>query len=128
MTGVSEQNAGLARAAGAVELLSISRFQEELRRAARYCPRLPSGEPLAAAVRKIQQNPAFAQSRLLTRILSALTYQQGEFRRAEAAALDLDTLSIVITLMDACSAGTLAREDWIHAVDAANAAQFAAGG
>ena len=79
-------------------------------------------------VKKIEQNPAFTQSRLLTRILTALTYQTGEFRRAEAAALDLDTLSTVITLMDACSAGTLTREAWIHAVDSANAAQLAAGG
>jgi len=106
----------------------MPRFQDELRRAARYCPRLPAGDPLAAAVKKIQQNPAFAQSRLLTRILTALTYQKGEFRRAEAAALDVDTLSIVITLMDICSAGTLAREEWTHAVDAANAAQLGAGG
>ena len=101
---------------------------EELRRVAHFCPRLPAGDPLTAAVKKIEQNPAFAQSRLLARILTALTYQKGEFRRAEAAGLDLDTLSTVITLMDVCAAGTLAREEWIRAVDAANAAQLGAGG
>jgi hypothetical protein len=125
---MSEQTARSLRAAAAVEQLSAAGFQEELRRVAHFCPRPPAGDPLAAAVKKIEQNPAFAQSRLLTRILTALTYQKGEFRRAEAAALDLDTLSTVITLMDACAAGTLAREEWIHAVDAANAAQLGTGG
>ena len=125
---MSEQTARAVRTERAVELMSAAGFQDELRHAARYCPRVPAGDPLAAIVKKIEQNPAFTQSRLLTRILTALTYQKGEFRRAEAAALDLDMLSTVIALMDACSAGTLAREDWIHAVDAANAAQLAAGG
>jgi hypothetical protein len=125
---MSAANAEAIRVAGTVEMMSAAGFQDELRRAARYCPRLPTGDPLAAALKKIELNPAFTQSRLLTRILTALTYQKGEFRRAEAAALDLDTLSIVITLMDACSAGTLARAEWIHAVDAANAAQLGAGG
>jgi len=36
-------------------------------------------------VKKIEQNPAFSQSRLLTRVLAALTYEMGEFRRAEIA-------------------------------------------
>lgn len=125
---MSERTAGAIRTDGAIELMSAARFQDELRRIARQSPRLSAGDPLALIVKKIEQNPAFAQSRLLTRLLTALTYQKGEFRRAEAAALDLDTLSTVITLMDACSAGTLAREDWIHAVDAANAAQLGAGG
>ncbi|MBI4194127.1 MAG: hypothetical protein HY526_03500 [Betaproteobacteria bacterium] len=73
-------------------------------------------------MKKIEQNPAFTQSRLLTRILAALTYQQGEFRRAEIAALDGETLAMVITLMDAHAAGKSTRDEWIRAVDAANAA------
>jgi hypothetical protein len=74
-------------------------------------------------VRRIEKNPAFTQSRLLTRILAALTYQQGEFRRAEIACLDSETLAMVITLMDAHAAGTTTREEWICAVDLARAAQ-----
>ena len=115
-------------AAGATELLSLARFQEELRRVVCLRPTPPLGDPLDAAVRKIEQNPAFTQSRLLTRILAALTYQRGEFRRADIAALDSKTLSMVITLMDASAAGTPEREEWIRAVAAVEAAQLGAGG
>ena len=109
-------------------MLSVSRFLEELRRVARYGRALPVGDPLAAAVRRIENSPALTQSRLLTRILAALTYQQGEFRRAEVAALDSETLAMVITLMDAHTAGTSSREDWVRAVDATRAAELGAGG
>jgi len=125
---VSEQRGGSELAAGTTELLSALRFQEELRRVARFRPRLPVGDPLDTAVRRIEQNPAFTQSRLLTRILAALTYQQGEFRRAEIAAFDSETLAIVITLMDAHAAGTSTHEEWVRAVDLARAAQLGAGG
>ena len=77
-------------------------------------------------MKRIEANPAYAQSRLLTRILSALTYEQGDFRRAEIAALDAETLAMVIALMDICAAGTSTREQWLRAVDAALAAQHAA--
>ena len=126
---MSEQGAETSFRPGATELLSPVRFQEELRRVARFFrSRLPVGDPLEATVRKIEQNPAFAQSRLLTRILAALTYQQGEFRRAEISALDAETLAMVITLMDVHAAGTSTREDWVRAADAAKAAQLGAGG
>ena len=125
---MSGQDIQSQRAAGAVELLSVPRFMEELRRVARYGRALPVGDPLAAAVRRIENSPALAQSRLLTRILAALTYQQGEFRRAEVAALDSETLAMVITLMDAHVAGTSSREDWVRAVDATKAAELGAGG
>jgi hypothetical protein len=125
---VSEQSGGLQLAVGTTELLSAVRFQEELRRVARFGSRLPVGDPLAAAVRRIEQNPAFAQSRLLTRILAALIHQEGEFRRAEIAALDADTLAMVIALMEVHAAGTSTREEWVDALDAARAAQLGAGG
>lgn len=125
---MSEQRGGSELAVGTTELLSAIRFQEELRRVARFRPRLPVGDPLNAAVRRIEQNPAFTQSRLLARILAALTYQQGEFRRAEIAAFDSETLAMVIALMDAHAAGTSTREEWICAVDLARAAQLGAGG
>lgn len=128
VTQVSEQGGGSRPAAGAIELLSIPRFLEELRRVARFRPGSPIGNPLDAAVKKIEKNPAYTQSRLLTRILAALTYREGEFRRAEIAALDSETLAMVITLMDAHAAGTSTREEWICAVDLAKAAQAGAGG
>lgn len=114
--------------AAAIELLSIARFQEELRRIARFSRPAPVVQPLEAAVRRIEKNPAFAQSRLLARILTALTYQRGEFRRAEIAAFDAETLAVVINLMDAHTAGTLPPADWISAVEAARAAGVGAGG
>jgi hypothetical protein len=126
---VGEQGSGSSPRPGAAEWLSAARFQEELRRVARFFRSRPAvGDPLDATVRKIELNPAFAQSRLLTRILAALTYQQGEFRRAEISALDADTLAMVITLMDVHAAGTSTREDWVRAADAATAAQLGAGG
>jgi hypothetical protein len=126
---VNEQGGESSSRPGATELLSAAGFQEELRRVARFFrSRAPVGDPLDAAVRKIEQNPAFTQSRLLTRILAALTYQQGEFRRAEISALDAETLAMVVTLMDVHAAGTSAREDWVRAADAAHAAQVGVGG
>lgn len=125
---MSEQSGASRPAAGATELLSPARFEEELRRVARFRPHIPFVGQLDAAVRKIEANPAFAQSRLLTRILTALVHREGEFRRAELSALDVASLDIVIALMDACAAGTSTREDWVRAVDAAQAAQLGAGG
>jgi len=125
---VSEQRLGSSPAAGAIELLSISGFQEELRRSARVRPGPVMDRPLDAAVKKIEKNPAFAQSRLLTRVLAGLTYQQGEFRRAEIAAFDSETLAMVIALMDDQAAGTATREEWVSAVDAAMVAQVCASG
>lgn len=107
-------------------MLSPARFEEELRRVARFRPGIPIVDPLGVAVRKIEQNPAFTQSRLITRILVALTYQQGEFRRAELAAFDSGTLAMIITLMDAYAAGTSTREEWMRAVEMARAAQLGA--
>jgi len=120
---VSEESAGSKRAANGVELLSVIQFQDELRRVSRFTPRPPTPDALVAVVHKIEQNPAFAQSRLLTRILAALTYQEGGFRRAEAATLDAGSLAMAVTLMDDYAAGTSAREDWVRAVDTARAAQ-----
>ena len=110
------------------ELLSIPRFLDELRHVTRFRSSPPIGDPLDAAVRRIENNPAFAQSRILTRLLSALTYERGEFRRAEVAAFDSETLAMAIALMDAHIAGTSTREEWKGAVDRAIAAQDGVGG
>lgn len=113
---------------GATELMSAVQFQEALRHVIRFRQQLPIADPLAEAVKRIEQNPAFAQSRLLTRILDALAYQQGVFRRAEITALDAETFAMVIALMDAHAAGTSTRAAWEHAVEAARAAERGAGG
>ena len=120
---MSEQRTGPVPGTG--DVMSAAQFQEELRRIARFDQRPPTENPLADAVKKVRDNPAFAQSRLLSRILTALTYERGEFRRAEASALDSATLAIVIALMNAARAGTTARDDWINAVTASDAAAAA---
>ena len=110
------------------ERLSAAQFQVALRQVLRFREQPPVADPLATAVKLIEQNPAFAQSRLLTRILVALTYEQGEFRRAEVAALDAGTYAMVIALMDAFGAGTTTRSTWEQAVTTARAAELGAAG
>ena len=119
---MSEQRIGWGTASGTSDVMSAVEFQEELRRYGRFNLRPAVENPLAATVQKINDNPAFTQSRLLSRILTALTYERGEFRRAEAAALDAATLAIAIALMNTARAGTTARDDWIKAVTACDAA------
>ena len=123
---MNEQVAGARSAAGATELLSAARFQEELRSVTRYRSSRPIGDPLEAAIKKITDNPAFTQSRLLARVLVALAYEEGEFRRAELATFDSDTLAMVIILMDAHADGTVPRGDWVRAADAVKAALLVA--
>ena len=120
------QASGSARAG--IELLSATRFQDELRRVTHFRAQVVSADPLAEAVKIVEQNPAFAQSRLLTRMLVALAHKQGEFRRAEIGAFDAKTFAIVLALMDAGTAGKYTCEQWTHAVDAAQAAEIGAGG
>jgi hypothetical protein len=120
-----EHHIGSRSAFGANDVMSFLQFQEELRRVARFEVRPPVANPLAEAVRQIKENPAFTQSRLLSRLLTALTYERGDFRRAEASALDSATLGLVIALMNAAHAGTTARDDWVNAVSASDAAAAA---
>jgi hypothetical protein len=125
---VSEQVSESRRAAGATEMLSIARFLDELRHVTRFRSGPLIGDPLDAAVRRIENNPAFSQSRILTRLLTALAFERGEFRRAEIAAFDSETLAVALALMDAHAAGTSTREEWKSAVDRAIAAQDGVGG
>jgi len=114
--------------AAVTEMLSAVRFQEELRRIPRYGLPVPAGDPLAAAVKSIELNPTYSQSRLLTRVLSALAGGQGEFRRAEIATFDTPTLAMVISLMDVHAGGIVTDMAWHDAASAALAAQRNAGG
>jgi hypothetical protein len=108
----------------ATELLSAAQFRDALRLVIRFRQQAPIDDPLASTVQRIQQNPAFAQARLLTRILVALTHGRGEFRRAELGALDAETYAMVIALMDAFEAGNFPRAQWEKAVDEAQAAEL----
>jgi len=109
------------------DTLTAEEFQRELRRSARNDG--PAVEnALGAAVVQIEHDPATLQSRLLARILSALTYGVGQFRRAELSAFDRPTRALALALVDARTAGTTPVEAWEHAVDAAGAAQLAAEG
>lgn len=109
--------------AAAREILSVTRFQEELRLGVQSLTPPAIAGALAEVVKSIELNPAFAQSRLLARVLSALISQAGEFRRAEVFALDSKTRALVLALMDAFAAGIPGRDEWQRAVDSANAAQ-----
>jgi hypothetical protein len=104
------------------DVMSLSQFQDELRRIARLDVREPPPNPLIAAVQKIKENPECGPARLLGRMLKALTYESGEFRRAEASAFDTATLRLVIALMNAARTGTHPRAEWVDAVTAADAA------
>jgi len=118
----SERERSNAEAA-AREILSVARFQEELRLGVQALVPPALSSALAEVIKSIELNPAFAQSRLLARVLSALLSQGGEFRRAEVFALDSKTRALVIALMDAFAAGVPGREEWQRAADSATAAQ-----
>lgn len=101
--------------------MSLPQFESELRRVARFGSVAPIADPLAAAVQFITTNPARGASRLLGRLLRALSEHAGQFRRAEVCALDAGTLHVAVALMDAAQLGTDDR-DWRDAVAAADAA------
>jgi len=108
------------------ESMSATQFREALRHVVRFREQAPIADPLAAAVETIGRNPAFAQARLLTRILVALTHDRGEFRRAELGALDAETYALVIGLMDSFEAGVFERAQWESAAESAQAAELGA--
>ena len=104
------------------ELLSGSEFLDGLRQVVGFRVYPDAEDPLGLIVERIVTQPAVAASRLLLRILVALVRSDGEFRRAELAALDAPTVAMVIRLMDLRSAGTRPDQDWTDAIAAAEAA------
>jgi hypothetical protein len=114
-------------AAPATDTLSVTRFQEELRRGVQALSPSAFPNPLSDVVQSIERNPAFPQSRLLTRLLSALITQVGEFRSAEVFAFDTKTRGLVVALLDAFASGIPGRDEWQRAIDSAVAAQRAYG-
>ena len=107
---------------GADELVSAPQFFAMLRQVVAFREQPAMADPLQCVVDRITSNPHFAQSRLLMRILTALPSQQGEFRRAEAAALDAGTLALVIALLDIHASAGISQPDWKRAIEAAEAA------
>lgn len=107
--------------------MSVARFQQELRCGVQLPAPTASADALADVMQIIERNPALPQSRLLTRLLSALITQVGEFRSAEVFAFDTRTRAIVVALLDNFARGTPPRDQWQHAIDRAHAAQAAYG-
>ncbi len=112
-------------AAVPVEEHSFSRFLTALRHITRFMTASADGHPLNDAVKHIESNPAFAQSRLLSRVITALNTRQGEFRPAEISVFDGETLKLIVELMNAKDAGTFTSGEWDSAVKRIHAAQFA---
>lgn len=108
--------------------MTALQFQEELRRIARFELPATMQNPLEAAVQKVQANPALTQSRILGRVLTAIVDGAGEFRRAEASALDSENLRLVVALMNTDQAGSRSRKEWLDAAAAVGAARLHADG
>jgi len=117
-----QTNSAGETSAGARELLTGVEFLAMLRQVVEFRPQATVADPLQSAVDQIASNPAFSESRLLMRILVALSSGEGQFRRAEIAALDAKTLALVIVLMDLHAAGTWPAGRWARAVEEAQAA------
>lgn len=102
----------------------MQEFNQELRRGLDADLVAAVADPLAAALTQIQAHPHQLQSLLLARILSALTFGVGHFRRAELFGLDRATRALVVALESASHALTMPNVMWQSAVDAAGAAQL----
>lgn len=110
------------RAGARSDTLTAVEFNDELRHVTRLDAHLTIDDPLSAALVEIEAHPYNLQSRVLSRMLSALTYGAGDFRLAEISALDVPTRRIVLALSDACVSGTTPHDAWVRAVDAAQLA------
>jgi hypothetical protein len=115
------QSPGAKRREQSQDVVSAAEFFEILRQVVGFREKVPVADPLQSVVDQISNNPAFSQSRLLKRILVALV-RGGDFRRAEATALDSPTHALVISMLDLRLTGTRPGPDWNTAIDAAEAA------
>ena len=96
-------------------MLSIDQFEHELLRFTHSRPFVPVADPLDRIVKLIEDNPAFTSSRLLVRLLAALSGKSETFRHAEVGSLDSGTISTVVQLMQARRTGTPAADVWTRA-------------
>ena len=117
---MSDQSAGDRRRSESRDSLTAAEFFDTLHRVVAFREQPHIADPLQHTVDQIVRDPAFAQSRLLKRILVALV-RGGDFRRAEAAMLDAPTQALAIALIDLHRAGTRPAQDWNRAIDAAGA-------
>ena len=115
------QSAGARRRDQSRDVLSAAEFFVMLRQVVTFREQPGTADPLQHAVDQINANPAFAQSRLLKRILVALV-TGGDFRRAEASALDASTHALAVSLLELHRTGARSGQAWNDAIDAAEAA------
>ncbi len=113
-----------AAAAAEFEQQSFISFRDALRHLTRFMIGPALENPLDVAAKRIETNPAFAQSRLLTRLLAGMASQRGEFRLTEISVFDRETLTVIVALLNAHDAGTASPADWQRAVDRAHTAQI----
>ena len=115
------QSAGAKRRDQSRDVLSAAEFFVMLGQVVSFREQPGIADPLQHAVDQINAHPAFAQSQLLKRILVALV-TGGDFRRAEATALDAPTYALVMSLLELRRTGARACQAWNEAIEAAEAA------
>jgi len=99
--------------AAGIEMLHLDAFLDIIRHATRFMPESAAKtSPLDRAADKIERDPAFAQSRVLSRVLAALVEGGGQFRRADAAVFDAETLKLIVDLVRTKAVGTLPPAAW----------------
>ena len=114
-----------ATVAGVAARQSFARFKEALLHITRFMTDPLLESPLDTAIQRIEENPAFTQHRMLTRLLAAIPGQQGEFRTEEASVFDRNTLALIRSLIHAYDSGTSSAADWQHAIERTRSAQVA---
>lgn len=117
------QSAGDKRRDQSRDVVSAAEFFVMLRQTLLLREHTGIADPLQQTVDQISANPAFAQSRLLKRILVALT-SGGDFRRAETTSLDASTHALVLALLDLRQEGARSQQDWSDAIVAVEAASL----
>jgi len=97
--------------------LSLAQFEQELSRFAHSRKSEPKDDALGHVIGLVKENPSHARSRLLARILSALSGMQASFRPAEVGSLDSSTIGLVQQLIVLRRTGTVKPETWTSAAD-----------
>ena len=117
------QSAGDKRREQSRDVLPAAEFFVLLRQARVLHKHTGTADPLQQTVDQISANPAFAQCRLLKRILVAIV-AGGDFRRAEATSLDASTHALVLALLDLREEGVRSPQAWNDAIAAVEAASL----
>lgn len=115
------QSAGARRRDQSRDVLPAAEFFVMLRQVVTFREQPGIADPLQHAVDQINANPAFSQSQLLKRILVALV-AGGDFRRAEATALDASTHALVMSLLELRRTGARSPQAWNDAIEGTESA------